>query len=271
MAPMKRGLAKGTILVASIASFGCGSLAAKSARYVGCREPEIEVSGEARVGDAYLWTATCEGRVYDCSRSHRKTECTDRSHGRYVFHVGGAPAGGAPKMTDTMPPKGAAGFELGATVELAARACSDAGKSWTELGKDGYGCSGTPLDVGFAATVEVGACAGRVCTIKILPEPSAAISDLVARYAELRDSFKNKYGSTFATSSVGMSACAAAELKACFEDGRASASSKWTWSTGHQVELSIGKGSGATAPVGLQLLYRGPSTKGAARANVDNL
>jgi hypothetical protein len=267
---MKHGLVISAIFGVSIASFGCGSLAAKSAPYVGCREPEIEVSDGARVGDAYIWTATCQGRVYDCSHSHRKTECTDRSHGRYVFHVGGAPDGEAPKMAATIPPKGAAGFELGAALELAARACSDAGKSWTELGKDGYGCSGTPVDVGFAATVEVGACAGRVCTIKILPEPSAAISDLVARYAELRDSFKNKYGATFATSSVGMSACAAAELKACFEDGRASASSKWTWSTGHKVELSIGKGSRPTAPVGLEVVYRGPP-KGAGRANVDNL
>jgi hypothetical protein len=65
--------------------------------------------------------------------------------------------------------------------------------------------------------------------------------------------------------------CAGTELKACFEDGRASASSKWTWRTGHTLELSIGKGSAPAGPVTLKLYYRARSGKSMALAKLDNL
>jgi hypothetical protein len=210
--------------------------------------------------------------VYRCTRSHRETECSDASAGPHLFRPG-APSEDEPKIATTPPPAGAAGFELGAAVDAASRACSDAGKSWKELRKDGYACSGTPGSVGFAAAVELEARNGAICVVKVIAEPGARITDLVNRYAELRESLKKRYGAVFEAATTGMDgSCAGAALDVCFEDGRASASSKWTWRTGHALELSIGKDASEPTPkAALHLVYRGPGAKKRSPDKFDNL
>jgi hypothetical protein len=260
------------VVVAAAALLGCGSLTAKTAPHVGCKAYEITISDEARVGDAYTWTATCQGRWYRCSHVHRATECTDASSGSGSYSQR-QPEVEAPKIAGTPPPTGAAGFELGAEIGVASRLCVDAGKAWKELPDNTYECGGPPADVGFAAVVQVEVCNGKVCGVQVVSgagEDGAA--KLVDQYTKLRNAFAQKYGAVYTTVSKGMGgACIGDELGACFADGRASASSTWRWRTGQTLELSLGKGAGANAPAAFRMIYRRPTPPSAGQPKLDNL
>ncbi len=252
---------------------GGGSLAAKSAPYVGCKGYEITTSDGVRLGDVLTWTATCQGREYRCSHTrHDTTECTDTSSG------GGAasllpPEDDTPKIAATVPPTGAGGFDFGSEIGAASRLCTAAGKAWKELSADRYECSAPPADVGFAAIAGVEACEGKVCGVRIIAEAGApGASQLVARYTQARAAFAQKYGGVYASASKGMDGpCLGDELGACFEAGRASASTTWTWPSGQTLQLSVGKGSGRGEPVALRMIYRTRVPVGAGQPRLDNL
>ena len=261
------------LAAAAAAALGCGgSLAAKTAPHVGCKSYEITTSDETRIGDAHAWMATCQGRWYRCSHAHRATECADASPGATSNQVR-PQEDDAPKIARTAPPTGAGGFEFGAEIDAASRLCTGAGNAWKELPGDLYECSRPPADVGFAAVAGVEACDGRVCGVQIIADAAdAGALQWVARYTRARAAFAQKYGGVYATSSNGMGgACVGDELGACFVDGRASASSTWTWRTGQTIELSVGKGSGGTRPIALRILYRGHARPGPGQPKLENL
>ena len=269
---------RGLAFAALLAALGCsgngggGLLADKTAPYVGCHGDEITTSDSAKVGDVTTWTATCQGRWYRCSHTrHDVTECTDTSPGGGAPQLR-APEDDTPKIAATVPPAGAGGFDFGAEIAAASRLCAAAGKAWKELAADRYECSAPPADVGFAAVAGVEACEGKICGVRILAEGVPGGAQMVARYTEARAAFAKKYGGVYAGSSKGMDgACLGDALGACFLDGRASASTTWTWPGGQTLQLSVGKGSTPGAPAALRMIYRARASVGAGQPRLDNL
>jgi hypothetical protein len=227
-------------------------------------------------GRAYEVSGCNMAEIYACSESHWEFRpCVDSNStcGGLVPSACGtepwlpqhpaAPASVAVALpysriayTATEPPRGAAGFDLGAAPDAAQKRCVDSGKTWS-LRDGGFACSGPATDVGFDATVRFGLCDNRICDISVVA-PETAVS--VHQYAELRTTLAQKYGDTWtAAPSENEAGCEGDALRGCLLTGRLKAETLWRWQTGEAVKLDLGKDPADPQHLQIRIDYHGQS------------
>jgi hypothetical protein len=159
------------------------------------------------------------------------------------------------------PPRGAAGFRFGQSLEDAEAACTKKA-SWT--GGDAPGCSAALVDVGFEARIKFGADDARINAIAIRTRPqSARLKAWSVLYARIGASLREKYGAP-ATSNVILPHECRDELPDCLYDGRAKVIQVWRWPTGETISLRM-FGSEEVPPA-ISVVYSAERAKPKARA-----
>lgn len=254
---------KGLALIAALPLIACASMQSLSAGQVGCDPSDITISNEntSFMTGVRTWTATCDGRTYQCTSTNVSgpnggggvgdISCAPASHASDVASSPATPSrqatssrqttssSQATPSTEATPssrradreatsepnrPEGAGGFEFGMARDDAADACDSAGGEWSRVGKRRYECSKAPRSVGFDARVQARLCRGKVCGIDLF-----AVSDSSAwldEYGALREALIERYGRPI---NHVHPRCADENLK-CLLDSDNVVRSVWKWS-----------------------------------------
>src|SRR5262249_2947348 len=120
--------------------------------------------------------------------------------------------------------------------------------------KDLYRCSGTPTELGFAASARLRFCGGELCSITLivtLDEQDKA--RWVERYASIRSALVKKYGALTGRTEDIPETCART-IPECLARGAMVYESKWVWDEGPSIRLVLGRFEGIT---GVGIVYRG--------------
>jgi hypothetical protein len=287
---VERHLGLELLISLTLCLLGCGdrmrALKVVSAGQIGCPPDEIEISDLDRRFADTTWTATCRGIRHICSAYVSGSSGTGLGYGLssqgglvLVSGLGGSShsynckaelssdfeRGGydnyssteqiTPRTATSGAPNGAAGFAFGDTEAVAAKACIDAGYQWSKpSGANNARCTGSPVSVGFEASVEVVFCGDKVCAL-ILRRPLEDLTsddDLLARYNTTTDLVKRKYGA-FSSRKHNVPDDCRKDLKRCIADGEVQLQTKWQWSGGQTVRVVLGQ---AERIPYLFLLYR---------------
>jgi hypothetical protein len=255
---------------------GCApSKESMTAGHVGCLPSEIRISGDdSNVGlteSSQTWLATCRGRTYVCSKTtsggwaaavaakpspppSSQLACHEQVPAAPVASASSAPSvpAAAPANTaarQSAPPKGAGGFDFGLSAAAAKATCEAGAKVWDDS-KPIATCSGTTTNVGFQAMVSLKFCGDSTCFISLrvadAPDWSVAVD-------ELKTKLSAKYGEP-ATATPLRAECVGADgFARCFKEGDERLHYTWTWSSGEQLLLVVGKPSkGGEAAIRLQ-------------------
>lgn len=151
-------------------------------------------------------------------------------------------------------PAGAAGFDFGQTPEDAALRCSAAGESWRGSGER-YACSGPAASLGIEATIALGFCAGRLCSIAVQHVPGAQFNRSAV---SLKQNLETKYGRAKESHGTVPEQCRGPEAFArCAEANQLLLDYAWRWPGGESIEMSVGK-LNETDPASIRLVYRRP-------------
>jgi hypothetical protein len=238
-----------------------------SAGQIGCAPSEITVSGEeSSTGFAQssaTWIAECDGRTYVCTEvltageksSQSQVSCKEEGSSdseRASASTSAAPAAAAKKAE---PPAGAAGFELGATLESSQKACEGAGNTW-EVAEARATCSGPATKLGFDATVALDMCGDRVCKITIAHTPEAK---WITAFVELKTKLIEKYGAPMDSgSTVPVNCRSDQQIVGCFNQGLR-LYFHWSWKTAETLKLTAGKPEKGEGSVAIRLEYARPA------------
>jgi hypothetical protein len=238
-----------------------------SAGEIGCAPGEITVSGEeSSVGfaqSAATWIAECDGRTYICTEvltsgeKSAQSQVSCKEEGSSDSERAGASPSAAPAAAakKTEPPAGAAGFELGATLESSQKACEGAGNTW-EVAEARATCSGPATKLGFDVTVTLDMCGDRVCKITIAHTPQAKWFNALV---ELRTKLIDKYGTPMEIGSAVPVNCRSDEqIVGCFNQGL-HLYFHWKWKTGETLRLTAGKPEKGEGIAAILLEYARPA------------
>ncbi|MFZ5897083.1 MAG: hypothetical protein ACOY0T_38855 [Myxococcota bacterium] len=177
-------------------------------------------------------------------------------------------------------PTGAAGFHFGETPEDLARRCEAAGQAWrngssgvtnngnvtntgsiatvdnrASVGNTKSGCSGPAAALGIAASVDIGFCDGRACSITLEHVPRANWS---RSSVSLKASLEAKYGPVQESSGSVPEECRSEQaLKRCLESRHLALRYIWRWATGESIEMTVGKPTERESAA-IRVLYRRP-------------
>lgn len=198
------------------------------ANYVQHDSPQLGVGGGENTTTT---TATVNGTAYLCEGAPAQA--------RPAASTAPAETGAATASTAPKAPTGAGGFALGDAAATAEGACTGAKHEWT-AGETTMECSGTPKSVGFPARARLKTCHGKICEIAILAAPALEEHAWRARYADVRSALEGKYGKPAHKDNVFPASCKETML-ACIQDGTAHLESRWKWSTGESVTLSVAR------------------------------
>jgi len=252
---------------------------AESAGQIGCTPEEISISQEQSefglIQSGETWVAECRGRTFVCSQINQsgddrgffdsllaseQVSCREAAAPPEAAPGGRtlatSPAGSANRIAAT-PPKGAAGFDFGETLEDASGRCEAAGETWRGSGSEDapgkFGCSGPAASLGVEASVDVGFCAGRACTITINHVPR---SDWSRSAVTLKANLETKYGPAQESSGSVPAHCRSDQaFTRCLEAQQAALQYKWSWAGGESIEMTVGKAQ-PTAHAAIRLVYR---------------
>jgi hypothetical protein len=224
---------------------------------IGCAPGEITIEDVDDEEGTRSWTATCAGRSYFCSYDLGNTSCSPQ----------GGSEGGKDVPADTSvprrvvrsarppnvpAPKGAAGFRFGTSLDACRATCEEAGHTF-ENAEGRARCSGTPESIGLSATVQLGFCGDRLCTIEIAARPPDDDSAVrVDTFARLSSALEEKYGKSNVESRLVPERCRAV-LADCLQKGDAELVYDWTWSRSVGVALAMDNHAGEPA---IRLSYR---------------
>jgi hypothetical protein len=245
------------------------SLRAQTAGRVGCGANEVDIGPSTVVDGVETWTAWCGRTAYHCARQTEHTSGLIFGRGGHISSTYSATAETScspeisatpdvaqepPRTTaDSAPPGGAAGFSFHAALADAQARCNDAGKKWLVLDPTHATCDGVAANVGFDAKTNIELCAGEVCGVTLVAQPSGAASQWLAQYGHLRQTLESKYGDVHASSAGrDIEGCKGPALEACMHDGRVRPETLWRWQSGESLWLAMGSGPNGT----VQLLVR---------------
>lgn len=290
---MTRSVTLLTLAAASAGLAGCATMAGQAESSFSARHPECDattvrertdLSSKLRStnanGHAYEVSGCDTEEIYTCTESHWEFHPCEYKGGTcgglvpsscapspWAPAVAPLPSSVAPSPSSqyavTVPPRGAAGFELGAGPDAAQKRCVDSGKTWA-VRTGGFACSGPAIDVGFDAKVFLGLCDKQICDISVVSPETAA---WLHQYAELRTVLAQKYGERRWTEPPGENeaSCEGNALRDCLLSGRLSAETLWRWQTGETVELDVGRDPADPSHLQIRIDYHGPSTSGSPR------
>ncbi len=227
------------------------NLAAASAGLVGCPAEQITISNDNPGWGTRTWTASCGGRDFQCSYVQTGTVQGQNVSG-YSGQVACAPmqsdAGevAAPSETREKPaPKGAAGFEFGATLADTEKACTGANHQWTPGTKENsFVCSGTISEMEFQASAQLDFRSNKLTAATLLIQPS---EDTAAAFDKLKKALRGKYGEPRKTKGKVPPECSD-HVSECLNDGRMTALLGWSWKSGETIVLFVGPPEGEKAP-----------------------
>ena len=138
----------------------------------------------------------------------------------------------------TAPPRAAAGFEFGATVEQAAETCTRAGGQWQAVPPQAT-CSKAPASVGFEGPARVSFTDGKVSSVEVAYEvPDAEANALKDRYVAAAVELRQKYGKPDRVTLAIPPTCSD-QLASCLRAREASASAVWVWPNQFTILLSL--------------------------------
>jgi hypothetical protein len=260
------------LMVASMG--GCvPSKEAKSAGEIGCTPENISISNEQTqfglIQSGQTWVAECQGRTFVCSQINgsgddqdffdRQLASKQVSCRETLESVDKRNRQTQETLHRVQPnaPKGAAGFEFGETAEEAGHRCEAAGRTWRTAGSPDAttkaGCSGPVASLGIDASVDVGFCAGRVCSIALQHVPR---SHFIRTSIALKANIETKYGSAQDSSGKVPEHCRSEQaFTHCLESQQVALHYSWTWKSGESIEMSVGKPYGAEHTA-IRLVYR---------------
>jgi hypothetical protein len=236
-----------------------------SAGEVGCAPSDITISGEeSSMGFAQssaTWIAECGGRTYFCTEvltageksSQSQVSCKENGADSERASEPNSAAPAAAKKVE--PPAGAAGFELGATLESSQKACEGAGNTW-EAAQAGGMCSGPATKLGFDVNVRLDMCGDRLCKITLAHTPQAK---WVSAIVELKTKLVEKYGNPMETNSTVPVNCRSdQQIGGCFNDGLR-LYFHWSWKTGETLRLTAGKPEKGEGDPAIRVEYARPA------------
>ena len=284
---MGRNASVGVVLGLLLATGCVPSRESRSAGQVGCSPDEISISDEQTqfglLQSGETWTAECHGRTFICTQMNNagnkddalgslltseQVACTEEAESpqeernreaRNASHA----AALAPKPP-TPPPTGAAGFELGQSLDDAQKRCEAAGKQWTPGVGETPTCSGAVADIGIPAQLGLRFCGGRECAISIEHRPTVDWSRSVVA---LKTQLEAKYGPPRETAGPIPDTCRSPEsFTQCLDANRLTLRYAWRWASGEGVEMLVGKPS-TDMPPSIRLIY----TRASGAANVSAL
>ena len=146
-----------------------------------------------------------------------------------------------PKKKDAgaAPPQGVAGFDFGASVDEARRACEAAGHTF-ELTKKGARCDAPAKDVGVSGLhVELDMCDETVCRVRLVRDARPRNKrGWIKRFASLKKRLKRKYGKPHQPDARTLAACRD-DFDDCMQGRDASLVYRWVWPQGPQIALAV--------------------------------
>ncbi len=282
---MKNRVSSPALVLALFLLPACGpTLREITAGRVGCPPEDIEIQkGHTR----YVWTATCHGKTYYCSRSGGTVSGVVYGPHGVVPYVGstvgeaacksgeeneGAPSEARPAVAaakkKTELPKGAGGFVFGSARADVSKLCTDAGKAWTEPESDRAECAGTAVETGFTATSRLTFCDDALCGVTLLVSlENVDRTQWAQQYPKIRDSLADKYGAPASRAEDVPTVCTTTGVGQCLSRGVMTLESRWSWAEPRSsIRLVLGQIEGA---VGIGIVYRG--TREAPKPNSDAL
>lgn len=253
-------------LVVSWLVLGCApSRETATAGQIGCQPSEITITdGESSSGFAAsneTWLAECQGRIFVCSKT-TSSGFAYNSSGESTFGSGSSQISCREKVeapseaktvvaprpsvasnaapTESTPPKGAAGFDFGLSAAAAQAACQGAGKIWNAESAEVATCSGATTKLGFDAFVSLKFCADAACFISLRVTDTENWSGIVG---DLRTKLSQKYGEPRSTTALPSECATPASFTQCFKEGDHKLRYGWSWLSGEQLLLLVGKPS----------------------------
>ena len=269
----------GCVLVLIFAAGCVPGKEAQSAGHVGCTPEEISISKHQTqfglIQSGETWIAECRGRTFVCSQTNQSGSDHDFFGSLFASEqVSCREAAEPPEMAQTRrireaslaeratryastPPKGVAGFDFGETREDVARRCEAAGETWrpgsSDNAEDKSGCSGTAASLGIEASVDVGFCGERACTITVDHVPRG---DWSRSAVTLKANLETKYGPAQESSGRVPEHCRSEEqFTRCLAAEQVALQYKWTWAGGESIEMTVGK-TKPTDRATIRLVYR---------------
>ena len=105
---------------------------------------------------------------------------------------------------------------------------------------------------GFDATSRLKLCEGKLCSvILVVPVAEGGAPGWMKQYRSIQSALVKKYGIASTSESVTPEECSR-DSSPCFEDGRASVRTTWSWQTGQSISLLLGR---IDAAVSIGIVY----------------
>jgi hypothetical protein len=252
---------------------------AQSAGHVGCTPEEISISQHQSqfglIQSSETWVAECRGHTFVCSQTNQSgddqgffdrllaseqvscREAAEPPEAAQSRRIQEASLAERANRLPSTPPKGAAGFAFGETLEAVARRCEAVGETWRGGSSgnpaDTSGCSGPAASIGIEASVDVGFCGGRACTITVEHVPRGYWSRSAVA---LKANLETKYGPAQESSGTVPEQCRSEQdFMRCLEAQQVALQYKWTWAGGESIEMTVGKPNPADHAT-IRLVYR---------------
>lgn len=150
------------------------------------------------------------------------------------------PSVSPPRFMATAAPKGAVGYELGASREATAETCRMAEQELSQVSADVMRCSGTSPEFGNEAIVTVRFCQEKLCQIDVsFPPYGTAFHQWFKRYDEIWQTLAHGYGRPMSDLRRLAPQCGQSYL-GCFATGDVRFAAIWKWQSGTAVKLSNG-------------------------------
>ncbi|HVJ20656.1 MAG TPA: hypothetical protein VM686_34830 [Polyangiaceae bacterium] len=234
---------------------------------IGCAPNSITIEDVEDSEGTRSWTAICMGDTYFCSYDSGNTSCSatgklekEEAAAREEAAKGRRKTVRSVRPPEVPAPQGAAGFELGASVEACKTACETAGNTWEETEESSL-CSGTPEAIGLPAKARLRFCEKGLCEIVLVAQPPGKeSSSWIDTFAKLSSALEKKYGAANIETRLIPPRCRDT-FADCLASGDAELSYNWVWSKASGVELAMDRATGEAA---IRLQYkRLPKKKGA--------